>query len=109
MTGPAVPDVLAERARTIPDQLFVECDGVRRTFAQREIRAERLAAGLASIGVTKGDRVASILPNSIDHVDLIFACARLGAIHVPVNVFLKGEFLRYQLHDAAASVVVGDE
>ncbi len=30
----------------------------------------------------------------IEHVDLIFACARLGAIHVPVNVFLKGEFLQ---------------
>jgi crotonobetaine/carnitine-CoA ligase len=108
MTGHAVPDVLAERAHSIPDVVFVECDGIRRTFAQMEIRSERLAAGLAALGVEKGDRVATILPNRIEHVDLIFACARLGAIHVPVNVFLKGEFLSYQLQDAAASVVVGD-
>lgn len=104
-----VPDVLADRARTMPDRLFVECAGVRRTFAEMHERAERLAAGLASVSVEKGDRVASILPNTIDHVDLIFACARLGAIHVPVNVFLKGEFLRYQLHDAQACVVVADD
>lgn len=106
--GAVVPDVLAERAGAIPDVVFVECDGVRRTFAQMEIRSERLAAGLASFGVQKGDRVATILPNCIEHVDLIFACARLGAIHVPVNIFLKGEFLSYQLRDASASVVVGD-
>jgi crotonobetaine/carnitine-CoA ligase len=103
-----VPALLAERARTSPETLFVECAGVRRTFAQMHERTERLASGLASLGVSKGDRVASILPNAIEHVDLIFACARLGAIHVPVNVFLKGDFLAYQLADAAASVVVGD-
>ena len=108
MNGRSVPDVLAERAHTTPDVVLVECEGVRRTFAQMEIRSERLAAGLASLGVTKGDRVATILPNTIAHVDLIFACARLGAVHVPVNVFLKGEFLSYQLRDAAATVVIGD-
>jgi crotonobetaine/carnitine-CoA ligase len=52
--------------------------------------------------------VASILPNRIEHVELIFACARLGAIHVPVNVFLRGEFLRYQLADASATVAIAD-
>jgi carnitine-CoA ligase len=103
-----VPELLAERAQTIPDVVFVECEGVRRTFAQMEVRSERLAAGLAALGVQKGDRVATILPNCTEHVDLILACARLGAIHVPVNVFLKADFLSYQLRDAQASVVVGD-
>ena len=36
------------------------------------------------------------------------ACAKLGAIHVPVNIFLKGKFLRYQLVDCDPAVVVGD-
>ncbi|MEX2538607.1 MAG: AMP-binding protein [Actinomycetota bacterium] len=103
-----VPGVLAERARLCPDQLFVECAGEGRTFAEMQERAERVASGLHNLGVRKGDRVATILPNRIEHVELIFACARIGAIHVPVNVFLKGEFLRYQLADAAASVVVAD-
>ena len=108
-TSALVPALLDERARTNREQLFVECSGERRTFAELRTNADRIAAGLTGLGVAKADRVASILPNRIEHVDLIFACARLGAIHVPVNVFLKGDFLRYQLADAAASVVVADE
>ena len=104
-----VPELLASRARTNADQLFIECAGERRSFAEMRERAERLAGGLHGLGVGKGDRVATILPNRIEHVDAIFACARLGAIHVPVNVFLKGDFLSYQLRDAAASVAVGDD
>ncbi len=103
-----VGGLLEHRAGTGGDHPFIECEGVSRTFGQMHERTERLASGLASLGVSKGDRVATILPNRIEHVDLIFACARLGAIHVPVNVFLKGDFLSYQLDDAAASVVVGD-
>src|SRR5687767_6863290 len=102
---PVVPDLLAQRARDEPGRLFAECEGQRRTFGELHDRAESLAAELASLGVVKGDRVATILLNRIEHIDLIFACARLGAIQVPVNVFLKGEFLKYQLADAAASVV----
>ena len=76
--------------------------------AEGHNRSSRLAAGLANIGVKPGDRVASILPNCIESVDLLFACAKLGAIHVPVNIFLKGEFLRYQLVDCDPAVVIGD-
>ncbi len=109
MTWPVVvPDILAERARTNTDQVLIECVDDSRTYAEMHQRAETLAGGLAALGVSKGDRVATILPNRIEHADLIFALARLGAVHVPVNVFLKGEFLRYQLGDAAASVVIGD-
>jgi crotonobetaine/carnitine-CoA ligase len=110
VTSPdTVPALLAERARSAPDTVFVEAGGIRRTFHEMRERTERLAAGLANLGVSKGDRVASILGNGIEHVELILACARLGAIHVPTNVFLKGDFLAYQLKDAAASVVVADE
>lgn len=104
----AIGELLDRRADAHPDAPFVEVAGTRRTFAEMRDRAERVAAGLAGLGVSVGDRVASILPNCIEHVDVIFACARLGAIHVPVNVFLKGEFLRYQLADAEAAVVIAD-
>lgn len=103
-----VGDELDARARSTPDAVFVECGGHRRTFAQMRERAELIAGTLAALGVRANDRVATILPNRIEHVDLIFGCARLGAVHVPTNVFLKGEFLRYQLHDAGASVVFAD-
>ena len=101
-----IPVVLEERAS---DALFVSCAGATRTFKQERDEAERLAGALYARGVRKGERVATILPNCIEHVDLIFACARLGAIHVPVNVFLKGDFLRYQLDDCSPAVVVADD
>src|SRR5437899_2372660 len=101
-----VPVVLAKRAS---DEPFVTVDGVSRTFQEAFDEAERLAGALYTRGIRKGDRVATILPNTIEHVDLIFACARLGAIHVPVNVFLKGDFLRYQLDDCDPKVVIADE
>ncbi len=103
-----VPDLLARRAVTEKDRLFVECSSERRTFGEMYERADRMGAGLSALGIATGDRVATILPNRIEHVELIFACARIGATHVPVNVFLKGDFLRYQLADAAACAVIGD-
>ena len=71
-------------------------------------RSEGLAAGLYAHGVRAGDRIASILPNRIESIDLLFACARLGSVHVPLNVFLKGEFLRYQLSDCDPAIVIAD-
>jgi crotonobetaine/carnitine-CoA ligase len=101
-----VPVLLSKRVSDAP---FLSVDGVSRTFREANDVAERLSGSLYAHGVRKGDRVATILPNTIDHVDLIFACAKLGAIHVPVNVFLKGEFLRYQLDDCEPKAVIADE
>jgi crotonobetaine/carnitine-CoA ligase len=41
-------------------------------------------------------------------IDLFFACARLGAVQVPINTFLKGEFLRHQLADSGSATAVLD-
>jgi crotonobetaine/carnitine-CoA ligase len=60
------------------------------------------------VGVQFGDRVAVVLPNEQVAALAVFACARLGAIQVPLNTFLRGEFLRYQLGDSQASVVITD-
>lgn len=49
-----------------------------------------------------------MMANRDEAVELFCACAALGAIQVPMNVFLKGEFLHYQLFEAAPSVVVAD-
>src|SRR5581483_10298572 len=100
-----IPVLLDKRASAAP---FVTCEGTTRTFAEERDEARRLAGALHSRGVRKGDRVATILPNCIEHVDLIYVCALLGAIHVPVNLFLKGDFLKYQLDDASPSLVIAD-
>jgi crotonobetaine/carnitine-CoA ligase len=103
-----VPERLAYWARQRPDDRFIRCGDRWWSFAQFADQVEAVAAGLTHEGVTKGDRVAIILPNCEQYVIAIFALARLGAIQVPLNVYLRGEFLRYQLADSQASVLIAD-
>ena len=55
------------------------------TYAQLDERAERLASWLQAQGVTKGDRVALLTPNCPEVFEAEFACAKIGAICIPLN------------------------
>ena len=99
---------LRTRVDRDPDRHLAACGADWRTVGAVHDRALRLATGLSQLGVRPGDRIASMMPNRDEAVDLFLACAALGAIQVPLNVFLKGEFLRYQLADAEPAVVVAD-
>jgi carnitine-CoA ligase len=59
--------------------------------------------------VAKGSRVAVNLPNRIEFVVLIYAIAKAGAIQVPLNTFLHGDFLRHQLAQTGPGVYSTDE
>src|SRR5690606_19875698 len=68
----------------------------------------RMAAGLKSLGVEPGHRVAVILDNGPAIVEVWFATFALGAIWVPVNTALRGQFLLHVLNDAGAKVLVAE-
>jgi carnitine-CoA ligase len=104
----SVPQVLAQRAADQPGKLLVSCGAADRTYGEMAAIADERAGGLAALGVAPGDRVALLTTNRIEMVELFFGCARLGAVQVPINTFLKGEFLRYQLADCGAETVVVD-
>jgi len=59
------------------------------------IRADRTSCWLQSIGIEKGDRVAVMLNNCPEFLDLFLACARLGAIFVPINYRVTSNELDY--------------
>jgi crotonobetaine/carnitine-CoA ligase len=107
-TGATVDEVFRERLAAEPDAPFVKCGADWITFAQLDDRTDRLAAGLAALGVGRGAMVATILPNRIETVEILLAVAKLGAVQVPLNYWLKGEFLGYQLGDCGASVLIAD-
>lgn len=109
MTVRVIGDLLRQRRRERGGHLFWWCGDDRATYGEADERSDRVAAGLADIGVKKGDRVAILAPNRPEILELYFACAKLGAVQVPLNAFLKGEFLRYQLADCGASVLVTDQ
>jgi len=58
-------------------------------------RAERTSCWLQSIGIEKGDRVAVMLNNCPEFIDLFLACSRLGAIFVPINFRITAVELDY--------------
>jgi crotonobetaine/carnitine-CoA ligase len=71
-------------------------------------RVDRLAAGLHAIGIGRGDRICSIMFDCIEIVELLLGCMRLGAVFVPLSPYLKGDFLAYQLEEAAPKLLVAD-
>ncbi len=72
--------------------------------------ANRAACWLQSVGVEKGDRVAGVLKNCPEFIELYLACSRLGAIFVPINFRLSGPETEYILKNARPRIlVVGSE
>jgi fatty-acyl-CoA synthase len=100
---------LTDRARNTPDRVAIDFRDESWTYAALDRRSNRMAASLAGRGVGRGDRVATLTQNSPDHVALLFACARLGALLQPMNWRLAPAELRYQLEDAEPSVLVLEE
>jgi O-succinylbenzoate-CoA ligase len=101
---------LTKRALICPDrEAFVEYERDRRfTFAELNTRANRVANALLASGVQPGDRVATLLKNSIEFVETYFAVAKIGAVMVPVNWRLVAAEIRYILDDSGARVLVYD-
>lgn len=79
---------------------------VRTSYDRLDDRSRRLAAGLASLGVERGDVVAVWLPNTTAWVELEFAAARLGALVLSVNTKLRSHDVQELLQQAQAKVLV---
>jgi crotonobetaine/carnitine-CoA ligase len=90
------------------DKIAFDFSGETLTFRQVDQRSNMLAHGLAALGVGRGDRVCSLLDNSPEQACLLFAVAKLGAVSVPLNAALRGEFLRHQIADSGARLIVSE-
>ncbi|MBV9597624.1 MAG: AMP-binding protein [Chloroflexi bacterium] len=75
------------------------CGDTRLTYAQLGDRADRLADGLATLGIRDGMRVAVLERNCHRYMEVYFAAARLGAILVPLNTRLSSRELSAILVD----------
>lgn len=100
--------VLRRAVQQWGEQPFLEIGGVVYSFATLDREACRLANGLRALGVEKGHPVATMLDNNAEAVFIWFAILKLGAISTPVNTAFKGEFLRHQLADAGAAVILAE-
>ncbi|MCW2544212.1 MAG: CoA ligase, partial [Frankiales bacterium] len=98
--------LLDDSAGLFGDQVALAFLGATTTYRELKEQVDRFAGALAALGVTKGDRVALVLPNCPQNVIAFYAALRLGAIVVEHNpLYTEGE-LRHQLADCGATVVV---
>ncbi len=100
--------VLSRAVEQSPDKVFLDFAGETYSYARVWELSLRRAAGLDGLGVGPGQTVVCILDNNVDAVVSWFAANFLGAIWVPVNTALKGEYLRHQVGDAAAVVALAE-
>jgi amino acid adenylation domain-containing protein len=103
-----VNDLLVDAAAAEPGRLALVCGGDRLTFEALDDRSNRLAAGLCSLGVKRGDRVVTHLENSVESVVSLFAVLKAGAVFVPVGRTVKAEKLGYILNDCTPAAFIAD-
>lgn len=79
------------------------------TYAELQQDANRLSNVLRSLGVTRGTRVAIVLPQRPEVAVAHVACQQLGAIAMPMSVLFGPDALEYRLQDSEAAVLIVDQ
>ena len=91
---------LGRAARFYPERTALASDGTRSTFRELHDRVARIAASVSRQGFGIGDRLALLLPNEPEYIELVYACAWLGVIAVPLNARLSAVEVDRVLADA---------
>jgi len=91
---------LGRAARYYPQRLALASEGARSTFRELNERVAGIAAALSEIGFSTGDRLALLVPNEAEYLELVYACAWLGLIAVPLNTRLSPPEIDRILADA---------
>src|ERR1700754_2137633 len=100
-------DLVARHAAFLPDKPALNFEGEVLSYRAFFERIETTARALkAEFGVSRGDRVAILSLNRPDYLVLLYACARLGAMLVPLNWRLAVVEQMFILSDAGAKVLV---
>ena len=104
-------DVIGLLARGLDGQAqrcLVSYDGRGVTVAEMRSHVAAIQQRLKAAGIERGDHVAVMLPNSVDHIALIYGLILLGAVWVPVNVRLRGPGLKYVLEHSKPKMFIYD-
>ena len=100
--------ILDTHAANRPDRRFLITDEVAITYGEAADQSNRLAAGLADLGITPGDRVLLFLSNCPEMVLLTLASNKLGAVWVPVNTDFRGDWLLDAVVRSRPLVIITD-
>jgi long-chain acyl-CoA synthetase len=91
---------LGRASRYYPERSALAPDGARLTFRELHDRVGGIAAALSRQGFLAGDRLALLLPNEPEYIELVYACSWLGVTAVPLNTRLSAVEIDRVLTDA---------
>ncbi len=104
-----IATVIERWADRYPDREALVCGPNRMSYGELDLRIERAATVLATVGITRDDRVALVMDNSVEFLEVYFALTRIGAWCVPLNTRLTTGELTYFLNHSKTVAVVYDQ
>jgi len=106
METPLTPLDFLRRARKIHGSREAVVDGdLRLTYEEFGQRCDRWSTALAKLGVRQGDRVATLAPNTHQHLEQYYAVPQLGAVIVPMNYRLVADDFVYLANHSGTKVL----
>ncbi|MGZ3618318.1 MAG: AMP-binding protein, partial [Ktedonobacteraceae bacterium] len=106
METPLSPLEFLRRARRLyPDREAVVDEDLRLTYSEFGKRCDRWSAALQQLGVTNGDRVAYIAPNTHALLESFYAIPQIGAVLVPINYRLIADDFAYIIEHSGSTIV----
>jgi carnitine-CoA ligase len=91
-----------------PDAVLLRWDGGTLSYVAFDAMTNAVAHGLAALGLEQGGKLALMMGNGVEFLSTMFACAKLGAIYVPINTDYIGAILEHQLGRADVTHIVVD-
>lgn len=102
--------ILKINAKKFPDTIALKDKDRKFTYPAVNRRVNKLAHGLLILGLKKGDKIAVLLENSIEIVEVYLATAKTGLVIVPINFRLVGAEIEYIANNSdAVAFIVQDE
>ncbi len=103
-----IGSLFSRHARYHPDHLAVVFGDQRLTWLEFNKSINRLANALIDMGIRKGDKVATILPNCLELLEVYWAVAKAGAVVVPLSTLLLEQAMKSLLNDSDAVVLISN-
>lgn len=97
-----IPDLFESHATYFPAREAVVCGTVRRHWGEFNANANRVGNALRAAGIGRGDKVAVLMGNSVEMLEVLFGVVKAGACAVPLSGLLTGEQLAALIDDSDA-------
>jgi len=98
--------LFSHHAQYRPDHLAVVFEDQRLTWSEFNRQINRLANALVNLGIQKGDKVTTILPNCLELLEIYWAIAKIGAVVVPASTLLLEQAMKTLLQDSDSVLLI---